>query len=224
MRSLKTVVNDLSLRDAVADELAWDPKIDDSRIRVAARDGAISLSGAVTSYPQKWAAVRAAERIYGVKAVADDIEVVLPDAVKRKDAEIAEEIARERSWHTWIPDSVDAEVSKGTVTLRGVVEWSYQRDEAARAVRHLEGVRSVSNLIEVKPAVGATAADVERRIEDAISRMADLDARSIWVTTSNGDVRLHGTVRSLAERRLAERAAASAPGVTNVENEIVVTL
>lgn len=222
MRSPKTLVTDIELREDVRAELDWDPRVDDSQIRVSAKDGAIALSGYVTSYSEKWAAVRAAERIQSVKAVADDLQVVLPESVKRKDAAIAEEIAHERGWNTSIPDSVEVEVSNGRATLRGAVEWSYQRDEATRAVRHLEGVRSVSNLIEVKPPVETDAADVEQRIEEAMARMADLDASSIWVTRSKGAVRLHGSVRSLAERRIAERAAESAPGVTKVENELEV--
>jgi osmotically-inducible protein OsmY len=224
MRDLKTVVNDLDLRDAVQEELSWDPRVDDSRIRVTAKDGAIALSGSVESYPQKAAAVRAAERIRGVKAVADDIQVVLPDSVKRKDADIAGEIARERELNKSFPDSVDVEVAKGKVTLRGEVQWSYQRDEAARAVRHLEGVRSVSNLIRVARRTESTVADIEGRIEETLARQADLDASSIRVTVDDGVVRLHGTVSSLAERRLAQLAAESAAGVTKVVNDIGVTL
>jgi osmotically-inducible protein OsmY len=223
VRNLKNLVSDIDLRDAVEVELEWDPRVDDSRIRVTAKDGAIALRGSVDSYPQKWAAVRAAERIRGVKAVADDIRVRLPDAVIREDAEIAQEIAHQRSWNTSFPDPVDVEVTNGKVTLRGDVPWSYQRDEAVRAVRHLEGVRSVSNLIRVKPQEEAEVSDVERRIEEAIWRQADLDADSITVATSNGVVRLEGSVGSLAERRLAQLAAESAPGVTKVENEISVT-
>ena len=222
MRSLKTVASDVSLVHAVTAELEFDPRVDASRIRVAAKDGAVALSGFVTSYPQKWAAVQAAERIHGVRAVADDIEVVLAQSVRRKDAEIAAEIARERVWNTAIPAAVEVEVSNGDVTLRGEVEWSYQREEAAHAVRHLEGVRGVSNLVTLRPRDEPDAAAVEDRIEEAIGRMADLDARSVWVTADDGAVRLHGTVRSVAERRIAQRAAESAPGVTSVENDIVV--
>jgi osmotically-inducible protein OsmY len=157
-----------------------------------------------------------------VKAVADDIEVVLSDLVERKDSEIAEEIAHEREWNTWIPPSVKAEVRNGQVTLRGYVAWSYQRDEAARAVRHLAGVRAVSNLIEVEPQAEVNADDIEERIAQAIERMADLDAGSISVTKNDGVVRLEGSVGSLAERRIAQRVAESAPGVTKVENDIVI--
>jgi osmotically-inducible protein OsmY len=225
MRNLKTVVSDFDLRDAVTAELDWDPRVDNSRISITARDGAVALSGSVDSYPQKAAAVRAAENVRGVKAVADDIQVVLPESVQRKDAEIAAEIAREREWNMSFPDSVVVEVSNGWVRLRGEVQWSYERDEVARAVRHLEGVRSISNEIQLRPAAEPAVDDVEHRIEEALARQAGVDASSIRVTTSDdGVVRLDGTVVSLAERRLAELAAESAPGVTKVVNEIGVTL
>jgi osmotically-inducible protein OsmY len=161
MRNLKTVVSDLDLRDAVAAELDWDRRVDSSRIHITAKDGAVALSGSVDSYPQKAAAVRAAEHVRGVKAVADDIQVVLPESVQRKDAEIAAEIAREREWNMSFPDSVVVEVSNGWVRLRGEVQWSYERDEAARAVRHLEGVRSVSNEIRLKPPAEPAVGDVQ---------------------------------------------------------------
>ena len=135
MRSLKTVLSDADLRESVLAELDWDPSVDDSEIHVAVKDGAVSLRGRVTAYSQRHAAVRAAARVRGVKAVADDIEVVLSDAIRRKDSEIAAELALERQWNTAIPDSVNVEVRNGQVTLRGSVAWSYQRDEAARAVR-----------------------------------------------------------------------------------------
>jgi osmotically-inducible protein OsmY len=224
MRKLKAVVSDYDLRDAVQEELDWDPQVGDSRIRVAVTDGAIVLSGSVESYAQKAAAVRAAERIHGVKAVADDIQVVQPDSVKHKDAEIAAEIARGRGWNTLFPDSIEVEVANGVVTLRGTVERRDQHEEAARAVRHLEGVRGVTNLIRLEPRNEATTvANVEHRIERALQRQADLDAKAISVTTADGVVRLEGTVASLAARRLAQLAAESAPGVTEVVNELDVS-
>jgi osmotically-inducible protein OsmY len=223
MRSLKTVASDVDLRDSVLAELDWDPSVVDTEIHVAVKEGAVSLSGRVTSYSQGHAAVRAAERVQGVKAVADDLEVVLPDSIQRHDSEIAAEIAYERQRNTAIPQSVKAKVRNGQVTLRGYVAWSFQRDDAARAVRHIAGVRSVSNLIEVEPAVPETdAEDIEERIHQAIGRTADLDASSISVTQTDGVVRLEGSVGSLAERSTAQRVAESAPGVTKVENDIVV--
>ena len=223
MRSLKTALSDADLRESVLAEFDWDPSVDDLELDVAVKDGAVSLRGRVMSYSQRHAAVRAAERVQGVKAVADDIDVVLPDEVDRKDSEIAAEIAYERERSTGIPDSVKAEVRTGQVTLRGSVAWSYQRDEAARAVRHLVGVRDVSNLIEVEPGVvEADATDVEEQIHQALGRMADVDASSISVTKTDDVVRLDGSVGSLAERRIAQRVAESAAGVTRVENNLVI--
>lgn len=151
MRSLKSAAGDLHLREDVLAELEWDPRIDPSRLHVHAEDGAVSLRGTVTTYAQRRAAVRAAERVQGVKAVADHIEVVLPPEVERKDSELAAEIAHERTWNTALPDTVEVEVRSGQVLLRGYVAHPYQREEAARAVRHLEGVRGVANSIDVKP-------------------------------------------------------------------------
>jgi osmotically-inducible protein OsmY len=223
MRGVRRVLSDADLGDSVLAELDWDPSVDDSMLHVAAKDGAVSLHGSVTSYGQRRAAVRAAERVRGVKAVADDIEVVLADAIQRKDSEIAAEIAHDRQWNTAIPDSVKAEVRNGEVTLRGSVAWSYQRDDAAHAVGHLAGVRAVSNLVEVEPGhEEADAGDIEQRIHEAIGRMADVDAASISVTKNDAVVHLEGSVGSLAERRVAQRVAESAPGVARVENDIVI--
>jgi osmotically-inducible protein OsmY len=223
MRNLKTVLSDADLRESILAEFDWDPSVDDLELEVAVKDGAVSLHGRVMSYAQRHAAVRAAERVRGVKAVADDIEVVLPDAVHRKDSEVAAEIAYERERNTAIPDTVKAEVRNGQVTLRGYVAWGYQRDEAARAVRHLVGVRDVSNLIEVEPGVvEVDAIDIEERIHKALGRMADVDASAISVTKSEGVVRLEGSVGSLAERRIVQRVAESAPDVTRVENDVVI--
>jgi VCBS repeat-containing protein len=214
--------SDTAMRENVISELKWDPRIDADRIAVSAKDGAIVLSGHVPFYSERWDAVRAAERVYGVKAVADEIEVKLPTSSVRDDSDISEDIAHLIRSSTAVPDNVKAEVSNGHVTLRGEANWRYQYDEASRAVRHLPGVHNVSNQITIKPHLPKTA-DVDQRIGAAIERMADLDARSIWVTGTNGTVHLHGHVHSLAERRTAERAAASAPGVTHVQNEIVIT-
>lgn len=212
--------SDKELQAAVMRELEWDPAVDAAHIGVIAKDGAVTLTGYVSSYSEKIAAVRAAERVYGVKAVADEIEVRLPGSDVRDDSAIAEAVAHNLRWNNLIPDTVEAEVRNGIVTLRGEVEWSYQRAAAERAVRDVKGVVGVSNLITVKRAVKAS--DIEQRITDALRRSATLDARQIWVTTSNGTVHLHGHVHSLHEKRVAENAAASAPGVTNVDNQLVV--
>jgi osmotically-inducible protein OsmY len=215
-------MDDKSLQAAVLRELEWDPKIDAAHIGVSAKNGAITLTGHVSSYSEKLAAVRAAERVYGVKAVADEIQVKLPGTSIRDDTELAEEIARELRWNSLVPDTVKAEVRKGFVTLRGEVKWSFERDAAERTVRDITGVTGVSNLITIKPSVKPKPSEIEQRVADAIKRMADLDARSVWATTTNGTVHLHGTVHSFYEKQLAENAAKAAPGVMNVDNEIAV--
>lgn len=218
---MKIPQSDKSMRDTVIRELEWDTSVDAGRIGVSATDGAVVLSGHVPAYYEKLAAVRAAERVYGVRAVADEIEVMLPDANVRDDADLAEEIARRVRWSTIISKAVKAEVEGGHVTLVGEVQHSFQRATAEREIRYLAGVHAVNNRITVR-SHEPRPADVERRIGDAIERMADLDARSIWVTTSDGTVHLHGTVHSIAERHAAARAAASTPGVSHVDNTILV--
>lgn len=222
MKSLKGAAGDVGLRENVLAELEWDPRIDPSKLHVHAEDGAVSLRGTVTTYAQRCAAVWAAERVQGVKAVADDIEVVLSSETERKDSELAAEIAHERTWNTSLPETVGVEVRSGQVLLRGYVAHPYQREEAARAVRHLEGVRGVANLIDVKPHPESSVADIEGQIEQAIERSAALDAHSITVTKTDDVVRLEGTVHSFAERKTAQRAAESAAGVAHVDNNIVV--
>jgi osmotically-inducible protein OsmY len=217
------MANDKALQEAVLKELEWDPKVNAAHIGVSVKNGAVTLTGHVPSYSEKMAAVRAAERVFGVTAVADEIEVKLPGSSVRDDSDLAEQIARELKWNTYVPETVEAEVRKGWVTLRGEVEWSHQRTAAERAVRDVTGVKGVSNLITVKPRVKPTPAEVEERVAQAIERQANLDARRIWATTSNGTVHLHGTVHSFWEKRVAEDAAASAPGVANVEDHILVT-
>jgi len=219
---MKTARSDKTTRDAVVRELEWDPRVHTDHIGVAASDGAIVLSGHIPSYSDRWAAVRAAERVYGVSAVADELEIKLAQSSVRDDEDIAEDIARHMHASTAIPAGVKADVIKGHVTLRGDVRWVYERDEAERAIRYLAGVHKISNTITVKPQVLKTT-DVDHRVSEAIERMADLDARSISVTATNGTVHLHGVVHSFAERRTAGFAAAAAPGVSQVENEIVVT-
>jgi osmotically-inducible protein OsmY len=213
--------NDHELKHEVERELEWDPKVDAANVGVVVRDGVVTLTGYVSTYAEKFAAVRAAERVYGVTAVADEIEVRPSGKNVQDDPAIAEAIKHAFDWSTVIPDTVQAEVRNGVVTLRGEVEWEWQRQAAERTVRDIRGVRWISNLITVKPRVKESA--IEERVAEAIKRSADLDARSIWVTTDNGTVHLHGHVHSLHEKRVAESAAASAPGVSRVENEIVVT-
>jgi osmotically-inducible protein OsmY len=220
---MKPIVSDKILRDAVVNELERDPEVAAKHISVTAIDGAITLGGHVVTNHEKHVAVRAAERVHAVRAVADDIEVRPPSLHERADDEIAEEIAHLRSWTAQIPDSIAAQVRDGRVILHGEVESPFERDAADSAIRQLTGVRVVDNLIKVKPRTQPAAADVERRVQEAITRLADLHARSIQVTMNDSTVHLHGHVPSLAALETALHAAETAPGVTAVESKIVVT-
>jgi osmotically-inducible protein OsmY len=210
---------DDAIREAVLSELQYDPKITSPDIAVAVKDGVVTLSGYVSSYWEKDAAEKAAKRVYGVKAVANDIEVRL--TLQRTDPEIAREAVRELASHIGLPaDQIKVTVEKGWITLEGSVEWQNQRELAESAVKKLPGVVGVTNNIEVKPRSAPT--DIKSRIEEALKRSAELDARRITVSTEGDVVRLYGTVRSWAEKQEAENAAWSAPGVKRVENYIEV--
>lgn len=213
-------MQDTMLLENVEQELRWDPEVTADHIAINVNQGAVTLTGYVTNYPEKLAAVRAAERVYGVQAVADDIQIEPSGPETPNDSQISEAIMNSFRWRTNIPEAVKAEVEDGWVTLRGEVEWDYQRREAAQVVG-LSGVTGLTNLITLKPR--SNASDVENRVSQALNRNAELDARSIWVTTDGGTVHLYGHVHSWHEKRAAERAAFAAPGVINVDNEITVT-
>ena len=214
---------DKALREAVVNELEADREVAAKHVSVTAIDGAITLGGHVAMVHEKHVAVRAAERVPGVKAVADEIDVIEHSLHERADDEIAEEIAHLRSWPTPIPDSVAVEVRDGRVILHGEVELGAQREATESVVRQLPGVQVVDNLITVKPQTESTATDVERRVHEAMAQLVDHHARSIRVTLNGGTAHLEGHLPSDAALQTALRAAETAPGVTAVESEIVVT-
>jgi len=214
---------DEEIRSEVIEELQWDPRVQSNEIGVAVKDGIVTLTGWVDSYLKKMAAEEAALRVPSVKAVADDIEVRLPAFPERTDADIAAAVVNAIKWDASIPaNKVDVTVSQGWVTLKGEVEYYFQKIDAERAARRIAGVKGVSNLIAVKPHPLPT--DLRQSIEKALIRNAETDAKRITVEVQGSKVILHGTVRSYAEKQVAENTAWSAPGVTEVDNRIVVSL
>jgi osmotically-inducible protein OsmY len=210
---------DIELRADVEAELEDDVSLDAARIGVAVSEGVVTLTGELRSYWQKLNAERDVERIDGVHGVVNQIEVHLPS--EHTDPTIAAAAVRALEHNTQIPrDRVTVRVAHGWVTLLGEVDYEYQRRAAARTARDLPGVKGVSNEVAVMPMV--VVADVRDKIERTFERQALIDARKVSVSVDGQAVTLGGTVRSWAERREAEKAAAAAPGVTSVENHIEV--
>jgi osmotically-inducible protein OsmY len=211
--------NDLLLQQRVIDELEFEPSVNAAHIGISARDGVVTLSGHVASFAEKFAAERTVRRVKGVKAVAQELVVELPSDRKTADDEIAARAVRMLNWDTLVPaDKISIKVEHGAVTLSGNVDWDYQRVEAEHDVRRLGGVIAVLNKILVKPQV--RSGDVHAKIRDALERNAEVEARNITVNVAGSKVTLHGKVNAWNEREVAERAAWSAPGVTEVEDHL----
>jgi osmotically-inducible protein OsmY len=213
---------DSEIRDDVINELRWDPQVTDpDAIGVAVADGAVTLTGHVSTYAEKLATARAAERVYGVKAVANELQVKLPGTA-RDDTDIAKAIAHVLEWNVQVPEGrVHARVQGGWVTLDGEVDYDFQRREVERMVRQVGGVIGVTDLITVKPP--ASPEKVQAVIENAFKREAEIDARHIKVEVSDHTATLYGHVHSLHEASAARAAAASAPGVAAVESHLLVS-
>lgn len=214
---------DAELREDVILELTWDPQVTDpDAIAVAVKDGAVTLAGRVPAYAENLAAVRAAGRVAGVRAVADQLRVQL-SGKPLDDSDIARAIAHALDWNTQVPQGkVRATVQAGWVTLEGEVDSSYQRGEAEQAVRYVSGVTGIVNNIVVR-GQAASPDQVEASIEQAFERQAEVDASHIRVQVSDHTVELHGDVHSLREATAAEAAAAAAPGVDRVDSHLVVS-
>ncbi|MEA2868129.1 MAG: hypothetical protein QOE39_2844 [Bradyrhizobium sp.] len=214
--------SDEEIERDVREELKWDPDLDASDIAVSVKDGVVTLAGFVKSYSDRLEAEGAAKRVAGVRAVANDLEVRLPAIDQRPDPDIARDaVAALKSELPISHDRIKVVVKDGWVTLEGAAEWQYQKTTAENAVRKVKGVKGVTNVIQVKPKVAPT--ELKRKIMEAFKRNAEVDANRITVEANGSEVILKGTVRSWIEREEAERVAWSAPGVTKVEDRIVVS-
>jgi len=218
---IEELMNDFDLKAEVKESLDWEPSLDARAINVSVKDGIVTLTGSVPSYPERHAAEKAAGLIRGVKALACELSVALPALNSRSDQEIARAAADAIAWNTLLTGAdIQVFVDKGRITLAGEVNWNYQRQSADRSVRYLAGVRDVNNHIVVRPRAEKMA--VKSQIEAALIRNARLDSEGIRVEVRGDRVFLRGSVQSWIEREEAERAAWTSPGVGEVENELMV--
>jgi osmotically-inducible protein OsmY len=215
-------MTDQSLKQAVLDELAWDPSVSEAHIGVTASGGVVMLAGHVGSYAEKCAAEHAVGRVAGVKAIAEELEIRYLYSAGHGDEDIVRQVLDVLAWDLAVPkDKVKVTIEKGWVTLSGDVDWYYQKHAAEMDVRKLLGVMGVSNQITIKP--GVQASDVRTKIEAAFARSAGFAAQNIDVTIDGGEVTLSGSVDTYNERAIAEHTAWSAPGVTQVRDLITIT-
>jgi osmotically-inducible protein OsmY len=212
---------DAIIQNNVISELKWEPSVDASKIGVSVQDGVVTLSGYVNTVVEKMAAERAAKRVSGVEAIAEEIKVKLPQSYERDDADIAEAAANALEWNVLVPhDKIKVQVENGMVILTGEVEKAYQRDAAHNAICCLMGVNGVTNQISISSSVSPVG--IKTKIKNAMKRHSAIDARDLIVETVGSKVILSGSVHSWIDKQEAGSAAWAAPGVTDVENNIVV--
>lgn len=215
-------MDDMTLRRNVVDELDFEPSIDASDIGVAVQDGVVTLTGRAPNFAQKHLAETAVRRVKGVRGIAEELRVERDGSNPYSDDDIARRVLGVLDLNVLVPTGrIQVKAEHGWITLTGEVEWEYQRMAAVDDLRKLRGVMGVSNNVVVKPR--ATAPDVQRRIEDALKRSAEVEAKAIKITVLDGEVRLQGWVGSWSDRRTLERAAWSAPGVRAVHDEVRVS-
>lgn len=212
---------DYEIQQDVTSQLRWNPFLNASEIGVAVKNGIVTLSGQVDTYTKKMQAELSAKKVAGVRAVAEDIVVGITPFYRKTDAEIADAVLNALQWNSSVDEkNIRVKVDDGVVTLEGEVDWEYQRMSAKNAVAHLNGVKNVVNLVQIKPK--ATPKDIVQKIVAAFHRAATLDAEKVRVETYGNKVILSGSVRSYAEKDDAAEAAWSAPGITTVENNLTV--
>jgi osmotically-inducible protein OsmY len=215
------MISDHQLQQDVLDELEFEPRVNAAHIGVGVNAGVVTLTGFVPSYAEKAAAERAVWRVKGVKAIAEEIRIRLPEDKKTADEEIAARAINILQWRVGLPaDRIGIKVEKGMVTLTGDLDWQYQKAEAAAAVQHLSGVTAVINDIRIRP--GVSLPEIKDKIDKALRRSAELDASRITIRTDGSEIVLGGKVHAWFERDIAERAAWAVPGVTEVSNQILI--
>lgn len=215
--------NDQQIQKDVMDQLKSDPFLNATEIGVAVKDGIVTLSGQVDSFYKKISIENAVKEVAGVKAIALDILIGLSPFYAKTDTEIAQAILHALQWHTAVQEEkIQIHVEDGKVTLSGEVDWEYERANARKAIENLEGIKSITNLITVRPRI--TYDDVQKKIESAFQRSASLDSRKIHVNVLGNEVILSGTVSSLGQKEDAEYAAWNVPGVKSVENNLDILL
>jgi osmotically-inducible protein OsmY len=214
-------MSDLDLKQDILDALDFDPSLEAAHIGVTVENGIVTLTGHVATFAERARAERVVSRVKGVRGIAEEIEVRPADSHLTADDEIAARAVNVLRWNTAVPeDRIQVRVADGVVTLKGSVEWHYQREAAERALRSMTGLRGLINQLSVSP--HASVGDLRERIEKALRRDAEIEAQGITVSVSDGTVTLEGKVHSYAERRAVENAAWAAPGVKRVEDRLQV--